>query len=222
MAFPLSTQRLDVPGQNGGAEFLTLVSLEPKCALVTISAKQEECNFTVFQANIIMHILTIAIYSQIHSTFSSSSPHVLSHISVSLDRHAPLCRWSVTGIFDPLASNPWTYKKWADFSLLPALEHSSMKALIPSRIRVPGQFKRNGNNGHIIFYWVPSTTMHSSKTCPEVRARGFSRRPLQAGHQIWRAYPGLGVLFPSGTWSISHCDKTFKFVMKSKSKDKAK
>ena len=41
MAFPLSTQRLDVPGQNGGAEFLTLVSLEPKCALVTISAKQE-------------------------------------------------------------------------------------------------------------------------------------------------------------------------------------
>ena len=41
MAFPLSTQQLDVPGQNGGAEFLTLVSLEPKCALVTISAKQE-------------------------------------------------------------------------------------------------------------------------------------------------------------------------------------
>ena len=95
MAFPLSTQRLDVPGQNGGAEFLTLVSLEPKCALVTISAKQEECNFTVFEANIIMHILTIAIYSQIHSTTSSSSPHVLSHISVSLDRHAPLCTLQV-------------------------------------------------------------------------------------------------------------------------------
>ena len=32
----------------------------------------------------------------------------------------------------------------------------------------------------------PSTAMHSSNTCPEVRAKGFARRPLHAGHQIWR------------------------------------
>ena len=63
---------------------------------------------------------------------------------------------------------------------------------------------------------VPSTTMHSSNTCPEVRAIGFSKRPRQAGHQIWLAYPGLGALFPSGTWSISHWDSTFEVSIKKK------
>ena len=46
--------------------------------------------------------------------------------------------------------------------------------------------------------------MHSSKTCPEERARGLASSPLQAGHQNWRAYPGLGALFPIGTWSMIH------------------
>ena len=55
---------------------------------------------------------------------------------------------------------------------------------------------------------VPSTAMHSANTCPEVKARGFSRRPLQAGHQIWRANPILGALLPNGAWSIIHCEST--------------
>ena len=61
---------------------------------------------------------------------------------------------------------------------------------------------------------APSTTMHSVKTCPEVRGRGFATRPLQAGHQICLAYPGLGALFPIGDWSISHWHSTFGYEFK--------
>ena len=63
---------------------------------------------------------------------------------------------------------------------------------------------------------APSTTMHSVRTCPEVSGRGFARRPLQAGHQIWRAKPGLGALFPIGAWSINHWQSTFRKEFKKK------
>ena len=72
---------------------------------------------------------------------SSSAPQVLSHTSVSLARLAPLFKWSWTGILHLLGSKPLTYKKWADFSLLPAVAHSSRNNLIPSRKRVPEQAK---------------------------------------------------------------------------------
>merc|ERR1719347_296450 len=94
-----------------------------------------------------------------------SFPQVLSQTSVSLDRLAPLFKCSWTGTLDLLGLKPLTYKKWADFSLLPAALQLSMKALMPSLMR------------------APSTAMHSSKTCPDERDRGFSSRPAQAGHQ---------------------------------------
>ena len=63
---------------------------------------------------------------------------------------------------------------------------------------------------------IPSTTIQSSRTCPEVSGRGCSRRPRQAGHQIWRANPGLGALLPIGAWSISHWHSTFRFKINKK------
>ena len=59
-------------------------------------------------------------------------------------------------------------------------------------------------------FQVPSTAMHSSKTCPDERDRGFLSRPAQAGHQSWRGNPGLGVLFPKGTWSMIQQFNTLK------------
>lgn len=61
---------------------------------------------------------------------------------------------------------------------------------------------------------VPSTATHSNNTCPDVRARGFSRIPQQAGHQNLRAYPGLGALLPIGTWSMIHRFNTLKKEIK--------
>ena len=96
------------------------------------------------KSNGLVHkIVKLAIYRSHHGnqptiSSSTSSPHVLSHISVSLARLVPRFLWSSTGILVPWASMPLTYRWWADFSLLPALKHSSMNALIPSRMRVPG------------------------------------------------------------------------------------
>ena len=61
---------------------------------------------------------------------------------------------------------------------------------------------------------VPSTAIHSSRTCPEERAIGTSSIPRQAGHQCWRAYPRLGVLLPIGTWSMIHWFSTLKKEIK--------
>ena len=64
---------------------------------------------------------------------------------------------------------------------------------------------------------VPSTAAHSNRTCPDVRARGSAKIPLHAGHQSWRAYPGLGALLPSGTWSIIHRFSTLRKEIKKES-----
>ena len=143
-------------------------------------------------------------------------------MSVSFDKAAPLSKCDLVDTSAPWASFPFTNKRCADFSLLPALAHSSMKALIPSRDL------------------VPSTTIHSRSTWLDVRGNGCTMRPLQAGHHTYlayqwheiedsgykrsllraghhtcRAYPGLGALFPSGAWSIIHCANTFigKYVI---------
>ena len=63
-------------------------------------------------------------------------------MSVSLERLAPLFRWSLIGTLQLFESRPLTYKKWADLSLFPANAHSLMKDLMPSRMRVPGQIKK--------------------------------------------------------------------------------
>ena len=61
---------------------------------------------------------------------------------------------------------------------------------------------------------VPSTAMHSSKTCPDERAKGIGTSPLQAGHQNCRENPGLGDLLPRGTWSMIHRFNTLKEKIK--------
>ena len=121
-------------------------------------------------------------------------------MAVSLERLAPLWRWTLVGSLAPLWSRPLTYKKWADFSLLPAALHSSRNALMPSLILVPRKVLKTRNNPN----YLPSTAMQSSKTCPELSTQGVSRRPLHAGQWMSRGCPGRGVLLPNGAWSIIH------------------
>ena len=56
----------------------------------------------------------------------------------------------------------------------------------------------------------PSTAMHSRRTWPVVKTAGVSWRPRQAGQWTRRAWPGLGVLCPKGTWSMIQRDNTLK------------
>ena len=121
-------------------------------------------------------------------------------MSVSLERLAPLWRWTLVGSLAPFWSRPLTYKKWAVFSLLPAALHSSRNALMPSLILVPRKVLKTRNNPN----YVPSTAMQSSKTCPELSTQGVSRRPLHAGQCMSRGCPGRGALLPNGAWSIIH------------------
>ena len=80
-------------------------------------------------------------------------------------------------------------------------------------MRVPGyQIKKLGKEKKT--HHVPSTAMHSSKTCPDERAKGIGTSPLQAGHQSCRENPGLGDLLPRGTWSMIHWLSTLKKVIK--------
>ena len=132
--------------------------------------------------------------------FHSLGSQISSQASVSLRRHPPRDRWSLTSISVPFVSNP--AKKGCraqtsaaalvkEFSDSLSLSHSLHSQAIQKHMPVK---YRN--------LWKMYYHMCALKTWEKVLGRKQDRQTMSL------PIPGLGALWPRGGWSMSHCEIT--------------